>query len=1107
MAEEVSFVVDSNLDIIAKQAKILSQNVEDLYKAFRLKNVALTEQNRLESLANNGIRSLTENYSGLTTNISGVINKNKDFNSLIGDSNSTMSSIIGTINQMNQGFNNLEERIDSAGNKWQQIGPGVWQMSTSDKDFKETMKKIREMEQAVQNFIKSMLDGIHKIGAQLIVEAADLKPFALTFMDSFSINPMKFFGFGAAMKEGFELMKFFQQMRHELAYLSDSSGDASKAVSLVYEVAGGSAVASGTATGILRSLSDQGILANDQLKSLGILSGDLQAATGIAAASWASFAGELSFNYGIPTEGIKNITSALIGTNIRGAQLEKVMQSVNKILSTTGFIAGKPTTESVKGLAKEVGGASKVFQSMGISAEKATGFIEGILDPENFEKNSFLFGKLGISASEYAGYLNDADGQQKLLQKTMQNLPQLAEEITNIENPFARMQLAKTLGLDMQIVRNMAGKSKADIEQMLADYEKANAANEALEAKKKRMAAEAAKFDDMMMGLKLKVLGPVMKFLSDGYLDRFIGVLPKIATSIGTIFETMTPIIEAVTNALMEVVPYVTQFVKDFVVPFIKMFPQILNGLLDMLPGFKRTETKELPKPGPKASKEEIDTYNKNRADNMFTVGSDILSYLSKIYLFVLGWKAFNMITDGLSKMWGMIDPKSNTLMNTSLRDYLKGMKEIQTPGPGGGGNSMLTTLAGVALAGVVSGGLVYITKKIVGSPTFETFLDREKTNKMTGTEVATEVFKNAGQDASIRGATTLVNSVQQAKTIKEVSDAMKIQKEIMAARGIADTASKGTKIMEAGESLFSMAAMKTAAQSPLAKVFGKATLGLGVGLDAYNLTTGTTRAETWGAGASLASTIVGGIIGGVTGAAAGGVGAIPGAIAGAQIGQLIGVPLGFIASSVGGFVDSMDENAEYAKNKSELLQNTFETGISGIFKAFKAGDFTSLSKLLSLSLSNLYLQAKSKVLSFIPFAGTENKATREKAQKIMTDALNFVNSQPANMSEEAIQITLNDFKKKLNNMADEKMFTGLSSQTRDEFILAIETQAVNAKMLRDEISKQTAEVKDGNKDGKERTRLAKEAAERAKKDAEAKAGTPVERLVNTAFAPDMMYN
>lgn len=734
--EEISFVLNSNLDKIAKHAKVLSDNIDKLNNSFKRKNESLEKQNKLEDTSVEGVKKLSNNYSRLTDNISQIIKKNKG---LAGSADKTESSL----NKIEKSMSKVNKTFGSA----------------NKEDDNNIFKRFRKIGDFIHDMVKKIVDSVYSIGKTLASQALELKPFAFDFLSGFNLNPLQFFGFGNAMKEAFNLIKMFQQMKHEMAALSNEAGDASAAVGLIYEVAGKSAIASGTAQGVLKTLGDQGIITGKQLKSLGILSGNLQAATGIAASQWAGFTGELAFNYGVTSKGMEKITSALIGTNIRGAQLEKVMGTVNKVLQTTGYVAGVPTTESIHKLTKSIGGAAKTFQAMGISAEKAGGFIEGIMDPENFEKNAFLFGKLGISASEYAGYLNDADGQQKLLQKTMSNLPALASEISNIQNPFARIQFAKTIGLDMQIVQRMAGKTQAEIEQILADYEKENQGKEALEKKKQKMAAEAAKWDDMMLQLKMQVLGPVMKFLQGGYLNRLIKMLPKIAETVASIFDAIVPIVDEITNLMLEMIPIATKFIKKELLPIIRDIPKYIQEALSYLPGFD-LGWKDIKKPGKNASAKEKQNYNRERAQNLFNVIKNVGEYLLKIYAALIAWKGGKFIWDGAKKVLGFLNPRLKTVSSASVGDLAdeigKSVNKHWTGGKRGKGG--LGDFGGGKFGGMmrvlqrVATGLAaaYITYEVASEATKELGGTQTLSDRV-GSTLGIKAFEKVTGEATIR--------------------------------------------------------------------------------------------------------------------------------------------------------------------------------------------------------------------------------------------------------------------------------------------------------------------------------------------------------------------
>ena len=705
MQEKIIFEIKTNLKEIAKTVETLSKDVNKLSRFFLKNNILLKKQNELEKKSDNNLRSIISNYDSLLKIVNSInknknkeINKNKESE----DEKKKTTKLINKLNNNLSNFNDNDHEIKIHG------------ISNTLNNFQES----------IINAILKSLDKIHKVGITLAQESFLLKPFVMEFMNSFSFNPLKFFGFGQAMKESFQIIQMFQQMKHEMGYLSDASGDASKAVSLVYRIAGKSAVASGTSRVITKNIVDQGIISQQSIEQIGVLSGNLQAATGIEGSKWGSFTAELAFNYGIPIQGLENITSSLIGTDIRGAQLERTMGTVNKVLQTSGFIAGKPTTDSVLKLTKSIGGSTKIFQALGISAEKAGVFIEGFLNPENFEKNYLLLDELGISPSKYAEYLNDVNGQKKLLDDTMENLPQVATKIMSVQNPYARSKLAKQFGLDMQMVRQMAGKTKGQIKDLLAEYESKNKANEALEAKKKYMASESAKFDDMMLELRLKVLGPIIKFLTkEQGLSKFISVLPNIAITIARIFQSLVPIIKVLTDTFNELTPVFLHVVTNFVAPFIKAFPNMLKHIMKKyLPFFN---SKPL---------EESEAKKESSTKQLYVGFSSMLGYFSKIYFFMLAWKIGNAIFDTFKYIYEFFVPKSKKLFDTPFNVYLKEMDNLYKNKKSAGilSNFSIATKVAIGLLGFFTLSFIakWITKKLFPPDIIKIRKDKFKTKE-----------------------------------------------------------------------------------------------------------------------------------------------------------------------------------------------------------------------------------------------------------------------------------------------------------------------------------------------------------------------------------------
>ena len=634
-----------------------------------------------------------------------------------------ISKLNSETNKLSIGYKNLSQSVSNSNNSLRSASQNWQKINEISKQYEEQSKSTQQTDnenwnngiKKINEYYNSYKKLVSNIGALSIRMAGSIKTTAMgmspispsEFSSGFSLDPKSLFGFGDAMKNAFGMMKEMQQMRHDLAYLSDDAGDASKALNTVFNIAAGSAISRTTSQGVIRALADQGLKLTDatgkaspKIERLGILAGNLQAATGIAASQWGSFTGELDFNYGLSEAGLNGITSALIGTGLSAQQLERTITATNKVLQNTAFIAGVPTEKAVLGLTKAVGGAMKVFSKFNIPAEKAATLIEGILDPENFQKNSYLFARLGISASEYAGYLNDANGQQLLLEKVMGNLPQLANEVSNIGNPFARMEIAKSLGLDMQTVRRFASASRTEIEQIMKEYVEANKNQEALEKKKKKMAAEAAKYDDFIFGLKMKVLAPIMKILQNGMLDRFMAIMPSLANAMANTFIAVAPIATEIMTKLLEIGPSIANFVQRLGEGIGWLFSAVGggNGVVNFL----------------------SDKYNDASKNNGSFIDSlsDIVSILSKIYL---AFKAFQIgkfflesaigigkfVGSGINKALGWIMPSKKLIINATVGDLAEaigrevkpGLGRTTTGGIGAGLTSILASLA-VILAG-----------------------------------------------------------------------------------------------------------------------------------------------------------------------------------------------------------------------------------------------------------------------------------------------------------------------------------------------------------------------------------------------------------------------
>ena len=690
----------------------------------------------------NNISELLKEITKLNSETNKLSDGYKKLSQSVSNNNSSLHSAFQNFQKINQISKQYEEQSKLA-------------QKADDENWNNGIKKINEYYNSYKKLVSNIGSLSLRMANSVKTTAMGMSPISPSeFSAGFSLNPKTLFGFGDAMKNAFGMMKEMQQMRHDLAYLSDDAGSAGKALSTVFDIASGSAISRTTSQGVVRALADQGLRLTDaagkaspKIKNLGILAGNLQAATGIAASQWGSFTGELDFNYGISEKGLGDITSAMIGTGLGAQQLERVITATNKVLQNTAFIAGVPTEKAVLGLTKAVGGAIKVFNKFNISSEKAATLIEGILDPENFQKNSYLFARLGIGASEYAGYLNDVNGQQMLLERVMTNLPQLASEVANIGNPFARMEIAKSLGLDMQTVRRFATSSRSEIEQIMQEYVAANKEQEALDKKKKKMASEAAKYDDFIFGLKMRILAPIMKILQGGMLNKFMAIMPKLAESMANVFIAVAPIATTIMDGLVNIAPTIANFVEKIGMGIGWLFGKMGGGtgIVNFLSN----------------KYEDIKTDKNEFVQSFF----EMISILSKIYLVVKAVQIGKFFLDtakslggfvgsAFNKAIGWIMPSKKLIINATVGDLAEAIGREVKPGIGGksvGGlleSGITTGLLG--LLGIGAGSLIF--KMLFGTKEYKEFENIANEASAQGrAAIEQEAKSNFGKDMGER--------------------------------------------------------------------------------------------------------------------------------------------------------------------------------------------------------------------------------------------------------------------------------------------------------------------------------------------------------------------
>lgn len=455
----------------------------------------------------------------------------------------------------------------------------------STKAFKEMKKGADEVGDSFEDQEKKMDDlvGKFKVLKDNIVNVDDkYESFAGRITKPLNVGAISgTLGIGAGISMAHGLVQELSTLADSFSDLSDSSGSAGGAMGTMFEAMGTSLAGKGVIQGAMHSLNNIGLELGSTFTKLTAEVGTLGQITGVAADSWAGFHGEMMHGFGATMDDIDQLSSSLIGTGLKGAQLESVMTTVKTTIEQVGFVA-KDGVKSIKALTQSMGASISVFSKMGISAQKAGEFIGSMMNPEDFGKNASMIANLGISYEDYAASLESAEGKTKLLNKAMENLPQLASRISEIRDPFQRMNLAKSLGVPMEIVSKMAGKTKSEIQDMMKVQMQESAGKEALEKKKSEAKANQEKFEDALWLLKMKMLGPVMNFVSKNY-GNFFKVLESNSDSIARAFSALFGVIGKLIPILVKVSVFIGQNIAKAFEIVVKPVGKLVDLLLKLV--------------------------------------------------------------------------------------------------------------------------------------------------------------------------------------------------------------------------------------------------------------------------------------------------------------------------------------------------------------------------------------------------------------------------------------------------------------------------------------------------------------------------------------------
>lgn len=319
----------------------------------------------------------------------------------------------------------------------------------------------------------------------------------------------------------------------DLTKLTDSYGSTGQAVSSLYTAWGNSLASIGTLKGAMLSLGDAGVQLGETFTQLTAFTGSLEQMTGESATAWAGFLGNIQVSFKSTIGELRDLTSAMIASGLNGAELSIVMKSVADGINNIAYIAGDGQ-KSVLALTRSISRTSAVFKKLGIDAQTAGNFINGMLDPAKFEQNLNLMGRLGISTQDYLDALSSGQGKEAFTDKMLKNLPRLAKELAHIPDPLQRFNLMKDMGLDPKIAAKFAKTTAGEVQDVVDQIKVAQKEQKALEDKEQKAKANAARFNDALEMLKMKALMPLMQFVNS-MMGPWMSVLSSLAGSVSKI--------------------------------------------------------------------------------------------------------------------------------------------------------------------------------------------------------------------------------------------------------------------------------------------------------------------------------------------------------------------------------------------------------------------------------------------------------------------------------------------------------------------------------------------------------------------------------------------
>ena len=265
-------------------------------------------------------------------------------------------------------------------------------------------------------------------------------------------------------------------------------------------------------------------VATKDLEELATVGQRFSVITGASEENTRNLIGSLNTMGGMGTKAIKGILTGMVAVQrafgMAQGDMDRLTDSIlvsSKALRNMGKSAAEVATFS-KGVSKLAG----AFASVGLSAETATKFVEGLLDPGAIEDNAHLYAKLGISMQDaMEGNIDPG--------KLVGGFKNLGAELKGMSN-FAANELAKSLGMPLQELRAMSemdedaiAKAMGGAVEVSEDLKK----EQEQQAELQRNFTEAIeKTKSIFMALALKVM-PLLNKGMDFVIKAMDSIVPK----------------------------------------------------------------------------------------------------------------------------------------------------------------------------------------------------------------------------------------------------------------------------------------------------------------------------------------------------------------------------------------------------------------------------------------------------------------------------------------------------------------------------------------------------------------------------------------------------